>query len=130
MKNPVIGRYTNGCSVSSSLPRVCSGRSNGGLFALLCIFRPRGRLGQICSLEAQKWSESYPQIVVRAVDKVHFVAHIKPQTNWPDPSLDCSYLNGAAAATAATTVTWIPLCRIGILLANRIEDSCAALSGG
>jgi len=22
MKNPVIGRYTNGCSVSSSLPRV------------------------------------------------------------------------------------------------------------
>jgi ferritin-like metal-binding protein YciE len=25
--------------------------------------------------------------VVRAVVKVHFVAHIKPQTNWPDPSL-------------------------------------------
>jgi hypothetical protein len=25
-------------------------------------------------LEAQKWSESYPQIVVRAVVKVHFIA--------------------------------------------------------
>jgi hypothetical protein len=53
-------------------------------------FRPRGQLVQICSLEAQKWSESNPQIVVPAVVKVHFVPHIKPQTNWPDPSLDSS----------------------------------------
>jgi hypothetical protein len=65
-----------------------------------------------------------------------------------------SDLNGAAAAKAATTVARVfpetgcasksidqsgsykrgaignPLCRIGVLLANRIEDLCAALSGG
>jgi hypothetical protein len=35
-------------------------------------------------------AESYPQIFVSAVDKVHFIAYIKPQTNWPDPSLDSS----------------------------------------
>ena len=50
----------------------------------------RGRRGAICYLEAEKWSESYPQIVVRPVVKVHFIAHIEPQANWPDPSLEAS----------------------------------------
>jgi hypothetical protein len=61
---------------------------------LLCIFRFghaawRPSQSHFC-LEAQKPSESCPQIVAYTLVEVHFIAHIKPQTNWPDPSLDSS----------------------------------------
>ncbi len=50
----------------------------------------RSIAGNFFPLEAQKWSESYPQIVMRSAVEVHFITDIKPQTDRPDPSLDAS----------------------------------------